>query len=166
MTEPITEDWLKAAGFKWHEFERQGAKHWLLWLGEALPARDQDATFANSYDDLGIELSRGRRDEAWFCWLRADYAGRYTRFLHIRYLSTAAELVTLIEALIGAPFDPANAMYGILRWPERAARLRAEDERLDRRLMRSHSHNDVEKDDTMGRPLPEHRVAYEEGRKP
>ena len=30
---PLTEEWLKENGFKWHQFDRQPDKHWLLWLG-------------------------------------------------------------------------------------------------------------------------------------
>lgn len=53
--ELITEDWLKLVGFKWHEFERQNAKHWLLWLGGGLRQKPS----LTDYEDLGIELAPG-----------------------------------------------------------------------------------------------------------
>ena len=43
MSEPITEEWLKEVGFKWHQLARQPEKQWLLWLGDAVR------------DGLGIE---------------------------------------------------------------------------------------------------------------
>ncbi|MFN4018214.1 MAG: hypothetical protein ACK4JB_22955 [Reyranella sp.] len=151
--QPISEDWLKSAGFKWHQFDRQTDKHWLLWLGDALQR-------FTSYEDLGIELAPNVPTDtsAWFCWLRDDSAGRYHRFIHIRCLRTVEELVALIEGIIGRPFDPANSLYGCHRTPEQAARIRQEDERLDRRLMKSgHPRSDAEKDAARGGPLPEHQ---------
>ena len=47
MTDPfnlITEDWLKANDFKWHQFDRMPDKHWLLWIGGAL--RSDTACYA------------------------------------------------------------------------------------------------------------------------
>jgi hypothetical protein len=35
IDEPISEAWLKAAGFKWSQLDRQPDKHWILWLGGA-----------------------------------------------------------------------------------------------------------------------------------
>ncbi len=32
----ITEDWLYAVGFRWHQLDRQPNKQWLLWLGNAI----------------------------------------------------------------------------------------------------------------------------------
>lgn len=154
--QPITEEWLKQAGFKWHQFDRQSDKHWLLWLGDALH------TFA-SYEDLGIELAPKVPGDAaaWFCWLRDDSAGRYHRFIHIRYLHTIDDLVALIEGIIGRRFDPANSLYGCHRTPEQAARIRQEDQRLDRRLMRSgHPWSEAENDATRGRPLAEHQAHH------
>lgn len=151
--QPISEDWLKSAGFKWHQFERQPEKHWLLWVGDALGR-------FKSYEDLGVELAPGVPTDlsAWFCWLRDDSAGRYHRFIHIRHLHTVDELVALIEGIIGRRFDPANSLYGCHRTPEQAARIRQEDERADRRLMRSgYPWSEAEKDATRGGPLPEHQ---------
>lgn len=160
--ELITEDWLKANGFKWHEFERQGAKHWLLWLGHAL-----EGAFT-THEDLGIEVSPGvpGRASEWFCWLRGDCAGRYHRFIHVRHITETRELVALIEALTGQAFDPALCRYGSMQTPKRAAWLREQDARLDRRLMREgHPWHDVERDDTIGGGNADHLRAYEDGRK-
>lgn len=151
--QPISEAWLKSAGFKWHQFDRQPDKHWLLWLGDALGRH-------RSYEDLGIELAPNVPSDtsAWFCWLRDDSAGHYHRFIHIRHLHTVDELVALIEGIIGRRFDPANSLYGFHRTPEQAARIRQEDERLDRRLMRSgYPWSEAEKDATRGGPLAEHQ---------
>jgi len=151
--EPITEDWLKANGFKWHQFDRQPDKHWLLWIGDC-------AGLFTSYEDLGIQVAPNvpTDPETWFCWLRDDSAGRYHRFIHLRHLRTTDELVAIIAALSGRPFDPANCLHGSLRTPEQAARIRAEHERLDRRLNRAgYPWREAEKDEFRGRPLPEHQ---------
>jgi hypothetical protein len=56
----ITEEWLKEAGFKWHQLDRQPDKQWLLWLGRAIDDAD--------FEDLGIEVSRTLGDGAtWHC---------------------------------------------------------------------------------------------------
>lgn len=52
----ITEEWLKSVGFKWHQFDRQAVKEWLLWLGDVCDPGDAEA--------LGIELhGDGRQEE-------------------------------------------------------------------------------------------------------
>lgn len=165
-TDPITEEWLKEAGFKWHEFDRQGAKHWLLWLGDACKGRNS----LTSYEDIGIELApawwwnnAGEKVGTpleWFCWFRSDAAGRYHRFIHIRHLSLVSELVALIEGITGQPWDPANNLYGSMRKPEHAAAIRRDDQRPDRAMMIEaapyQKWYEPEKDDTRGRALPEH----------
>jgi hypothetical protein len=150
----LTEDWLKANGFKWHQLDRQPDKHWLLWLGAAV-----DGGMFTTFEDLGIEVAphTPTDHEKWFCWLRGDGAGRYHRFIHLRHIRTTGELVAIITALTGQPFDSANCLYGILRTPEQAARIRIDDERMDRRLNRTgYPWSAAEKDDTRGRALPEH----------
>lgn len=161
---PITEEWLKACGFKWHQLDRQPDKHWLLWLGRAIEHRGM---FAGA-EDLGVEIAPVRRGEdEWFCWLRSDAAGRYHRFIHIRYLKTRHDLLWLIEALTGHEWSADNALYGMLHTPERAARLRDEyATRLDVQVReRSYPWSDVEKDPTQGGALPEHLEAHEMARK-
>jgi hypothetical protein len=169
--DPITEDWLKSAGFKWHQLERQPDKHWLLWLGDATRERHS----FTSYEDIGIELApcwwKNRKDEnvgdvgSWFCWFRDDAAGRYHRFIHIRHLRTVGELIHLIEAITGQTWDPANNLYGSMRKPEDAERIRQESQRLDRRMIFEswQKWSDIEKDDTRGRALPEHMSAAIKG---
>src|SRR4051812_37765117 len=116
MTE-ITEEWLKSAGFKWHQLDRQPDKHWLLWLG---PAIDDGMT---SFEDLGIELAPRWKQNGWFCWLRSDPAGRSHRFIHIRHIHTTEELILLIEGITGRKWSPANNLYGAMHSPLRAARI-------------------------------------------
>lgn len=148
--EPISEEWLSEIGFKWHQLDRQQHKHWLLWLGDALGSR------ATSFDELGIEVSMGS-DGQWFCWLRSDHAGRYSRFIHIRYIKSQAELIGLIEGVTGLSWQPHNVWCGSLRTPETAQRLLAESDRLDRRMLfDGPKWREVEKDDSRGRALPEH----------
>lgn len=53
IDEAITEDWLKAIGFKWHNLELQPDKHWLLWLGSA------QYNNTTCYEDLGVEVAPG-----------------------------------------------------------------------------------------------------------
>lgn len=159
MTDPfnlLTEEWLKANGFKWHQFDRQPDKHWLLWLGGAVG----DGMWT-SYEDLGVEVAPMHRDHRWFCWLRADSSGRYHRFIHIRHIETVDDLTNLIAGIIGRPFDPAHARYGHLNTPERAERMRQEDERLDQRLLREgRGWYENEKDDALGGPLIDHVNAH------
>jgi hypothetical protein len=164
---PITEEWLKSIGFRWHQFDRQPDRHWLLWLGGAIG----DGAAFTSYEDLGIEVApslRGSRDgshsvEWWFCWLRSDVAHRYSRFLHVRRLRYQDELIRLIEAIIGGVFKPENAMYGSLHSERHANYIREQDARLDRQMLRDNPKwREIEKDDSRGQALPEH---YEEAEK-
>ncbi len=155
MVEPITEGWLREVGFKWHQFERQPDKHWLLWIGGAIGDR------VTSYEDLGIELAPWR-DGEWFCWLRADTAHRYGRFLHVRHLKWRDELAELVAALTGQVWSPQNHIHGHAYTPEAAARLRAEHDRLDRKLLReSPPWRESEKDDSRGGALPEHMEHFD-----
>lgn len=161
---PLTDQWLADVGFRWHQMDRQPSKHWVLWLGLAI------ADHNISMSDLGIELAGNRfvnrydrlvDHEKYFCWLRSDSAHRYSRFLHIRHLRTRGELLDMIYGLTGVHFDPANCWYGSLVTPEMAARNRIEHDRLDMRMARDgHPHNDLEKDDTAGRAMIEHKVAF------
>jgi hypothetical protein len=154
----LSDDWLKANGFKWHQFDRQPDKHWLLWIGGCMGKHA-------SYEDIGIEVALNR-DGQWFCWLRSDSAGRYHRFIHIRMIESAKDLVGIIRGLTGMEFDPRNALYGHLYTNEQAAKIREQDERLDARLKRDHpSWYLPEKDESLGGPLIDHVDAYEKARK-
>jgi hypothetical protein len=154
MSEPITEDWLKSVGFKWSQFERQPSKHWTLWLGACLECDFRRG--GSDSEELGIELADGR-DGAWFCWLRSDTAGRYHRFIHIRHLRNQRQLIGIVEAFTGLPWNPANHFYGSVRCDKCAARFRKEEERFDRKLMaESHPWTEQEKDETRSKPLIEH----------
>lgn len=170
-SERITEEWLAEVGFKWHEMDRSPKKHWLLWLGEAL---SHPRRMWSSYDDLGIELTPSIVDDRgageWHCWLRGDSAGRYHRFIHTRYIQYQHELILMIEGLTGQTWEPANNLYGSMRYPERAKALRDEDERLDKVIRAGRmAWYEVEKDDTRAGALPEdleEAAAAREGRKP
>lgn len=154
MGEPITEQWLSESGFKWHLLDRQLYKHWLLWLGDCINER-------TGYDALGVEVTKGS-DDWWYCWLRSDCSGRYSRFLHVRHLRTTDELIWMIEGLTGQTWMPINNLYGSMRTPKHAAYLRQEAERLDQKWLMnklSTSWRDIEKDDTRGGALPEHMQA-------
>jgi hypothetical protein len=167
VDEPITEDWLKSVGFKWHQFDRQPDKHWLLWLGGGLRQKPS----LTDYEDIGIELAANlplRDDVAeWFCWLRSDCAGRYHRFIHLRHIVTRGDVIALVEAISGRPWMPENHFYGSLRSPEHADRIRKDLLRADQRmLLEASSHQkwaDIEKDDSRGRALPEHMTAAIKG---
>ena len=161
MADPITEDWLRSIGFKWHQFDRQPVKIWLLWLGAVV---FKGGMFMGA-DDLGIEVAQNPDD--WSCWLRGDYSHRYSRFIFVRSLQTQQELIALIEAITGQPFDSANNFNGSMVTPDVAERRREEEkrraQRLDVRLLQP-NWRDIEKDDSRGRPLPEHLQAAEDAR--
>lgn len=160
---PITEEWLKQAGFKWHQFDRQPEKHWLLWMGGALRQRPT----LTDFEDLGIELAPcggSMYAGEWFCWFRSDTAGRYHRFIHLRHLTTTDEVVRLVEAITGRPWTPENHFYGSVHSPERAERIRQDLKRIDMQMRLEApdylKHAEIEKDDTRGRALPEHMQAH------
>lgn len=125
-TEQLSEDLLRDIGFKWHEVERS-PRHWMLWIGRAIPHR-----YGMSPDDFGIELAQMTAGEgSWSLWFRADYAGRYSRFLFCRDVMHLGDLVAIVEAIIGRPWRKSEVLYGQLWGPEQAERLRAEHDRLD-----------------------------------
>src|SRR6266853_2421226 len=138
--ERITEEWLKSAGFKWEQYDRQPEKMWTLWLGSALVDEvngNKRRMFADT-TDVGVEVTACKRDGAvinWSCFLRSDAAGRYHRFIHIRYLVFQSELIAIIEGLTGQKFIPENCFYGAMCFPADAERRREEAQRLDRRLI-------------------------------
>jgi|WetSurMetagenome_2_1015567.scaffolds.fasta_scaffold330457_1 hypothetical protein len=133
---PITEPLLRSWGFKWHELERSPHKHWLLWLGDVLPDDQENPKISfRSNEDLGIEITQGEKNATWFfVWLRADYAGRYSRCVCLGHYTHAEQLFNMISAIIGYPFDPSNTWYGSLRSPAASARLRQDDEALHHRI--------------------------------
>lgn len=160
---PLSEDWLKEVGFRWHQLDRQPDKHWLLWIGGGL--RERKRSVFTGREDLGIEVARGNAGYGWFCWLRSDAAGRYHRFIHLRHLDTRRDLVDIVCALSGRPWMPENHLYGALFSPEQAEYHRQQNDRLDRRLRERGAWSDVEKDDSMGGAIPEHLYAHEAAKK-
>lgn len=174
MTEriPITEEWLKSVGFKWEQYDRQTDKMWTLWLGSALvdeangPIPRMRRMFSGT-TDVGIEVSACVRDgkvDHWSCFLRSDVAGRYHRFIHLRYLLYQDELVAMIEAITGQKFIPENCFYGAMEFPDAAERRREENARLDRRLIEQRGKwAEHEKDDSRGRATSMHTDAAIKG---
>ena len=154
LTDPITEEWLRESGFRWHQFDRQPDKQWRLWLGDSL--RDGSGWNFSSYEDLGIEVTPAR-DGSWYCWLRSDSAGRYHRFLHVRRLRECGEIVQLVVALTGLSWFPENHRNGCVLRPDMAKARREQEDRLDQRILRAgRTWYEAEKDDSRGRALPEH----------
>ena len=122
-TEVITERWLREVGFKWHWFEGQPNKHWLLWLGRALQETQSSTSQA---EDLGIELSFGRNSKTpwWFCWLRSGPEHTCHRTIHVRHVSLKREVVSLVEGITGNRWNPANHYNGLVLTPRHARRER------------------------------------------
>lgn len=160
LDKSISEDWLRGAGFKWHQIDRQPSKHWALWLSQCFDC-GQPRRVASA-DDVGIEVAAnapvdGEGTVFWFCWLRSDLGGRYSRFINVRHLRTRVELVRLIEGITGRAWNPPNHLYGMLRCDTCAQRVRDDDDRLDRVAIRSRpAWYEAEKDDSRGAALPEH----------
>lgn len=136
----IDEEVLRIAGFKWDQRDRQPTKHWLLWIGDARKdASNPEGRAFCSSDELGIELASSScpGDEWWYCWIRCDFAGRYSRFLHVRHVAKWGDVIGIIEGLTGRQFNPTDVMYGQLWRPESAARHRKESKRLDLEIAKS-----------------------------
>lgn len=151
MNTPITEDWLRETGFKWSQEERQPHRHWLLWIGAA-QRETRGFQPTRCADDMGLEISKW--DDAgtrWGLWLRADYAGRYDRFLYGREVAYLEQVTRLIEALTDQPWDPANVLYGQYWTPDAAEWLRKDRERADWRMAEQRSRARGE-DDTAADP--------------
>lgn len=150
----ITEPWLSASGFRWHQLDRQPGKQWLLWLGSAI---EEGLT---SIEDLGVEVSRTGRPEdnrEWYCWLRRDTAGRYSRFIPIRHLSCRGDLIRLVEGITGVIWNPENHLGGSMYTEQGAKRVREIHNRLDHQVLWTRPKwNHLEEDDARGRALPEH----------
>lgn len=174
--ERISDEWLRATGFKWSQIERQPSRHWILWLGSCLNvAPDGERPLFASRDDLGIEIASaswvGRTGivfypDVWHCWLRADTAGLYHRFLHVRHLRYTDEVVQMIEALTGQAWNPENNIGGSMLHPRDAEWRRAEYDRLDRRLVKDRTKwSEAEKDGDRARPSVDHlNAAIESGK--
>jgi hypothetical protein len=145
MTTPLTEDWLRKTGFKSSQEDRQPHKHWTLWIGQSQACR---RGLGRSADDLGIEVTKGDDDGSWwYCWLRGDIAGRYSRFIFARDISSVEDLVRLLEALTIGEFDADRVVYGQYWMPESAERLKREQKRLDVWFARNQREEDSDSGD-------------------
>ena len=68
--------------------------------------------------------------------------------------------MALVAALAGQDWNPENHWYGMVVTSERAARLRAEDGRLDKRIAREgHPWYEAEKDSSRAGPTAEDQDA-------
>lgn len=130
---PITEDWLRASGFRWHEMPRCIDKHWTLGLGGTV--RGDRRAYSN--DDLMLELTKADKSGPdWFVWIRADYAGRYSRLIHVRYMQRVDQVIALIQGLTGLEFRQDHCLYGNFHRPDDAQQLIADADRLHERQAR------------------------------
>jgi hypothetical protein len=129
----IDEAWLRDCGFHWSQGERQPSKHWTLWCG--MPA------FMGSPEDIGVEVAQmgddPRHGPSWFCWIRSDFSHRYSRFIHVRHVTTRGEVIRLVEALTGRRWNAAHHRYGRVCTLEQVERFDAEDPRLRERMKRT-----------------------------
>ena len=98
-----------------------------------------DYTGTTSHDSLGIELAEMNPQPEgysglWYCWIRNDIAGRYSRIIHVRHVAFVSEVEQIISALTGREVNWKHSMYGHLHSPVAAERLIAERERLDQKI--------------------------------
>jgi hypothetical protein len=108
---PITEEWLRASGFRKAWMVNEHEPHWVLWIGDS-------RRFMQGSEDLGIELGPPRnRDETWFCWMRSDYSHSRGRFLHVRHISTQGDVIGIFQGLTGENWNPTRVQYGSFRYP-------------------------------------------------
>ena len=131
----ITEEWLIDCGFKWHQFDRQPTKHWTIWIGGAVV----DYTGTTNHDSLGIELAEMNPQPEgclglWYCWIRSDIAGRYSRIIHVRHVAFVSEVEQIIAALTGREVNWNHSLYGSLHSPIAAERFIRDRERLDQKI--------------------------------
>jgi hypothetical protein len=96
----ITEEWLAEVGFKYRPPEdRQPFRHWTLTFSEP--------------DDYGLYLETTMpgwlnkagehvgAESGWFLWI-----GRESHHFHLRHVHEQSEIVALVEALTGLPWEP------------------------------------------------------------
>lgn len=154
---PIDADWLREIGFRWHQLDRQPDQHWLLWMGDAM----NDCV--TCYEDIGIEVAPAGTGD-WFCWLRSDAGSRYGRFIHLRHIRSRRDLILILEGIAGCGFAPEHCIGGSWMTPEHAARVKGQEQRLDRVLMRQTPWHAVERDSSRGGALVDHYTAYVDAR--
>lgn len=97
---PITEDWLASVGFKYREpEERQPFRHWTLTFSEP----DDDGLFLETTMPgwLNANGDHINADKGWFLWI-----GRNHKFMHLRHVYAQAEIIAIVEALIGQKWKP------------------------------------------------------------
>ena len=113
MSEPLTEEWLASVGFRRKtRQERQPFDHWEirintdpesvmhdLYIETTLPGFERDGEHVN--------IGNG----GWFLWL-----GRSHAFIHLRHIKTQREMIDVIEAISGKPWDAAHHKWGSI-WP-------------------------------------------------
>lgn len=108
------EEWLKAVDFKWSQQERQPSKHRKLRCnlqgpGQAIETTEVEIARNGWLNDAGDWV--GNREQ-WSVWI----TDRFDRTVFLRHVETAQDLVRLIEAVCGYPWNPANHAYGQTWW--------------------------------------------------
>lgn len=97
----ITEAWLLERGWKIVSEpgeDRRPHRHYLLWMGDRVPQHRPGRR--GDYEDLGLELTKGDNEgSCWHCWFRSDVAGRYSKFIHVRYFMVPEQLERFYQAL-------------------------------------------------------------------
>lgn len=113
----LSADVLHALGFRkmWTQGNRRA--NFVLWLGDS-------RQHCTGTDDVGLELSPNADepgalsdDPRWFCWLRSDTVQSRGRFCFIRFMRKRNELVALIEAVTGQPYNRERIEHGCFRYP-------------------------------------------------
>ena len=104
--EPLTEEWLASVGFKYRDpHGRQPFKHWAIKFNEK--------------NDYGLEIETTKpgwinqhgehigADGGWFLWIKREH-----KHIHLRHILTRAEMIQIIEAISGLPWNPNNHVWG------------------------------------------------------
>lgn len=96
----ISEEWLGDVGFKYREpGERQPFRHWTLTFSEP---NDHGLYIETTMPGwLNRDGDHVNADGGWFVWL-----GREHKFLHLRHMKEQSEMIALVEALTGQPWEP------------------------------------------------------------
>ena len=99
-TAEITEEWLAEVGFKYRDpVERQIFRHWTLTFSEP-----SDHGLYIETTMPGVINRQGKHigtEHGWFVWL-----GRESKFFHTRHMVYRHEMIALVEALTGQPWEP------------------------------------------------------------
>lgn len=103
---PLTEEWLSSVDFKFRDpVDRQPFRHWSIKISES-----HDYGLAVETTMPGFINGDGEHigaDGGWFLWINREH-----KHIHIRHIFTRGEMIAMIEALSGWPWNPANHVWG------------------------------------------------------